>query len=282
MKDLLIGAADLYGWDKVHIWVKSARKSGFTGDIILLGYRLAPSVLEHASEYGVDVYKIDYDSFGNPIVHEGSGIPTQCHQLRFFHGWQFLLDAHTQYDNVLITDVRDVMFQLNPSDYLRTKLTDDKPLLVSSEGILFKDEPWNYRNLLLGFGPIIAEQLKECTAYNVGVLAGKSSVMKNLFLSIYNNTLNRYIPSDQSSFNVILHQGLIGSYIETNHNDNWACQSGVVLDPEKAHYVPSLLEPQPIIRDGKVYNHKGELFHIVHQWDRLPQIKSMVTDCYAI
>ena len=247
-----------------------------------MGYRLAPSVLEHASEYGVDVYKIDYDSFGNPIVHEGSGIPTQCHQLRFFHGWQFLLDAHTQYDNVLITDVRDVMFQLNPSDYLRTKLTDDKPLLVSSEGILFKDEPWNYRNLLLGFGPIIAEQLKECTAYNVGVLAGKSSVMKNLFLSIYNNTLNRYIPSDQSSFNVILHQGLIGSYIETNHNDNWACQSGVVLDPEKAHYVPSLLEPQPIIRDGKVYNHKGELFHIVHQWDRLPQIKSMVTDYYAI
>lgn len=279
-KDLLLGAADLYGWDKISTWVTSARQSGFSGDIVLLGYRIASSVLENAKNFGVDVYQIDYDSFGNPIVHEGSGIPTQCHQLRFFHAWQFLVENHTQYDNVIITDVRDVVFQKNPSEYLSSVLTDEKPIVVSSEGIRFINEPWNYQNLVFGFGPIIAEQLQQNVAHNVGILAGKSFAMKNLCLSLYSNTVGRYVPSDQSSFNITLHHGLLTSYVDTNHNDTWACQCGVVLDPEKAHYIPHLLEPQPIIKDGLVYNSKGELFHIVHQWDRVPQLKSVVERRY--
>ncbi len=282
MRDLLIGAADLYGWDKIRIWAKSARESGFSGDIVLLGYRLAPSVLEHAREYDIDVYQIDYDSFANPIVHEGSGIPTQCHQLRFFHAWQFLVENHANYDNVIITDVRDVVFQTNPSDYLKTVLTNDVPYVVSSEGITFANEPWNYNNLVLGFGAIIAEQLRGEIAHNVGILAGKSYAMKNLFLSLYSNTFGRFIPSDQSSFNILLHQGLLTSCVKTNHNDNWACQCGVVLDPEKSRYIPFLLEPQPVIKDGLVYNHKGELFHIVHQWDRVPELKSIVEKRYEV
>ena len=280
-KDLLLGAADLYGWDKISIWVQSARESGFTGDIVLLGYRIAPNVLENAKKYGVDVYQIDYDSFANAIVHEGSGIPTQCHQLRFFHAWQFLLDNHTKYNNVIITDVRDVMFQINPSEYLNSVLTDEKPIVVSSEGILFQHEPWNYHNLVNGFGPIIAESLRGEVAHNVGILAGKSFAMKNLCLTLYSNTVGRYIPSDQSSFNILLYQGLLTSYVDTTHNDTWACQCGVVLDPEKAHYIPHLLEQQPTIKDGKVYNSKGELFHIVHQWDRIPQLKPIVERRYT-
>lgn len=282
MRDLLIGGADLYGWDKIRIWATSAREAGFTGDIVLLGYRLAPSVMENAKKCNIDVYQIDYDSFGNAIVHEGSGIPTQSHQLRFFHAWQFLLENHTKYNNVIVTDVRDVVFQRNPSEYLASVLTEETPYVVSSEGILFENEPWNYQNLVLGFGPIIAEQLKHEVAHNVGVLAGKSFAMKNLFLSLYSNTVGRYIPSDQSSFNVLLHQGLLTSCVKTNHNDNWACQCGVVLDPEKPYFVPSLLEPQPVIKDGLVYNHKGEQFYIVHQWDRIPQLKSAVERRYEI
>lgn len=281
-KDLLIGGIDLYNWDKVKTWIVSARQSGFSGDIVLLGYRIASDILENAKKYGVDVYQINYDSFGNEIVHEGSGIPTQCHQLRFFHAWQLLVDNHEHYDNVIITDVRDVIFQKNPSEYLNQKLTTEHPVIISSEGILFKDEPWNLQNLVRGFGPIIAEKLAPRTAHNVGVLAGKSLAMKNLCLSLYSNTVGRYIPSDQSSFNVLLYEGLLSSYVDTNHNDTWACQCGVVLDPEKSHYIPFLLESQPVIKDGMVYNNKGELFHIVHQWDRVPQLKQIVEARYEI
>jgi hypothetical protein len=282
LKDILIGGIDLYNWDKVKTWIKSARQSGFSGDIVLLGYRIANDILENSKNYGVDVYQINYDSFGNEIVHEGSGIPTQCHQLRFFHTWQFLVDNHEKYNNVIITDVRDVIFQKNPSEYLNEKLSTECPIMISSEGILFKDEPWNLQNLVRGFGPIIADKLTPRTAHNVGVLAGKSLAMKNLCLSLYSNTVGRYIPSDQSSFNVLLYEGLLSSYVDTNHNDSWACQCGVVLDPEKSHYTPFLLEPRPVIKNGLVYNNKGELFHIVHQWDRVPELKSSVERRYEI
>lgn len=282
MKDLLLGAVDLYNWEKIRIWVQSARKSGFSGDIVLLGYRIGSDVVENAKLYDVDVYQIEHDSFGNPITHEGSGIPTQCHQLRFFHAWQFLVDNHAKYNNVIITDVRDVVFQINPSEYLDVALTDQTPIVVSSEGITFEKEPWNFQNLVYGFGPIIAEELKPEIAHNVGILAGKSFQMKNLCLTLYSNTVGRYVPSDQSSFNILLHQGLLTSYRETNHTHNWACQCGVVLDPEKKHYIPHLLEPQPIIKQGEVYNSNGEKFHIVHQWDRVPELKLAVEHKYSI
>lgn len=281
-KDLLIGGVDLYNWDKIKVWVESARDSGFTGDIVPLGYRLGNDVLEMSAKHGVTVYQINYDSFGKPINHGENGRDTQAHQLRFFHAWQLLQTEADNYEYVISTDVRDVVFQRNPSVFLRENVTSTHPIVISSEGILFENEPWNLQNLIYGFGPIVAESLKSKPAFNVGVLAGKSNDMRQLFLSIYNNTVGRYIPSDQSSFNVILHEGLLNSRIETNHNNNWACQCGVVLDPDKSHYIPSLLEPQPVIKDGLVYNSTGELFYIVHQWDRVPVLNRAIKQKYGI
>lgn len=281
-KDLLLGGVDLYNWDKIHVWVTSARNAGFTGDIALLAYRIGHDVLEMCAKHNVIIYQIDHDFTGNSIKHEDNGRSTQSHQLRFFHAWQLLQSEVSEYEHVIVTDVRDVLFQRNPSEYIHTHVSDTNPIIISSEGILYGNEPWNFQNLVYGYGPIVAEALRDKPAFNVGVLAGKTIAMKNLFLSIYNGTIGRYIPSDQSAFNVILHEGLLTNRIETNHNDNWACQCGVVLDPEKSHYIPSLLEKQPVIKDGLVYNHAGELFYVVHQWDRVPELKTNVERKYII
>jgi hypothetical protein len=284
MKDLIIGAVDLYSWDKINAWAISIRESGFAGDVVLLAYRVSDTVIENAKKLNITVYKIEHDSFGNAINHTAGGRDTQCHQLRFFHAWQLLSQGDEQYNNVIMTDVRDVIFQSNPSTYLsRYQQLNIKPLiLASSEGITFGNEPWNTDNLIRGFGPFLQQASLNWPVYNVGVLAGNAQLMKNLFLSIYQMTYNRYIPSDQSAYNVLLQEGLmVNRFLPTTHRNAWACQCGTMLDPEKAHYQPVLMDPAPIIRDGRVYNYADDLFTIVHQWDRVPELKSAIERRYA-
>lgn len=282
MKVLLIGASDIYDWSKVKGWVRSVRSTGFTGDIALLTYRITQpeEFIAQCEEYNVNVFSITHDAFGNQINHTAGGRDTQSHQLRFFHAWQLLQENFDTYDYVIMTDVRDVIFQKNPIDFLKNHINQE--LIISSEAITFGKEAWNAENLVRGFGPFLLELSKDWTVYNVGVLAGKPSAMKNLFLTLYNSTVGRYIPSDQSAFNVMLREGLLkGRFLHTGHDSNWACQCGTTLDPEKAHYRSVLTEPIPVVKNGLVYNTNGELFHLVHQYDRVPELKRYIEQLYA-
>src|SRR5665213_1859723 len=117
--DILIGAADLFSWKDCRNWVKSAQASGFTGEIWIIAYRVDADIAIEATKLGVNMYPVEHDPYLNPITHAAKGSPTQSHNLRFYHFWELLarLDAD-KYRYVIATDVRDCIFQNNPSDYL--------------------------------------------------------------------------------------------------------------------------------------------------------------------
>src|ERR1700688_3236181 len=119
MTDLIIGAADLYNWEQINNWAKSIRMSGFDGDVALLLYRSTESarldITENTKPLNIDVYLVEHDNFGRLINHTDRGRDTQSHQMRFFHIWQLLDKQDFRY--VIVTDVRDVIFQDNPTTW---------------------------------------------------------------------------------------------------------------------------------------------------------------------
>lgn len=283
-KDLLIGAADNYTWDQVRVWVKSSKESGFDGDVILLLYRYAAGggLVENCQRHGIDVYEISHDPFGNQINHYNGGRDTQAHQMRFFHIWQLLAseDTYKKYDNVIMTDVRDVWFQNNPQDWIKQNPVEY--MIASSEGLKYKNEAWGAHNMINGFGNLVYNIAQEWIIYNVGVVAGKAEQIMGLCLTIYNMTVGRYIPSDQSAYNILVNGPMKMLFRKTDHSDNWACQCGTVLDPEKSSYFPVLEEDQPFIAGNKVFSKTtGTPFMMVHQWDRIPELKTMIEEKYS-
>lgn len=63
--------------------------------------------------------------------------------------------------------------------------------------------------------------------------------------------------------------------------DGWACNLHVTHKPDqREEFGPYLLEPRPLIADGMVRNQAGDLFHIVHQWDRVPDLVEAVVERY--
>jgi hypothetical protein len=107
--------------------------------------------------------------------------------------------------------------------------------------------------------------------------------MKDLAFNIFVSSIQARIPiCDQSTFNFMVSQK---AYRDTNlyarSEYGWTCQLGTTADPSKQEqFGPKLLEPSPQFINGKVVTSTGKEFTIVHQYDRIPEWKSIIEAQY--
>jgi hypothetical protein len=197
------------------------------------------------------------------------------HVLRFLSIHNYLVQHWQKYDYVITTDVKDVVFQSEPfGDLIGYKL------VIASEGLKYKDEPWGNENLHQTYGQYVYEEFKNKEIFNVGTFGGISEYVKDMVFHIFTNGVNRPIPIvDQAVFNVLINTQPFKDIVQPTVN--WACESGTVIDPSKIqHFRPNLLCDEPTIKDGLVY-YGDRLFPILHQYDRVPVLKKFVQEKYG-
>jgi hypothetical protein len=235
--------------------------------------------VKKVSDAGFKVVGFQQDSQGNLTYPQTGRAP---HVERFLHIYNFL--SQNEYRYVVTTDVKDVVFQQNPIDYMEKALTDDKNLMFASESMYYKDEPWGNENLLQTFGEFIYSKFKDNEIYNVGVLAGRGHAVRDLICNIFVSTQGKPIPiCDQSTFNFMIS---MSPYKETSvylrSEDAWAAQLGTTGDPTKIEqFRPFLIEAEPKINDDIVTTSTGIPFTIVHQYDRIPNWKKILEAKYG-
>jgi hypothetical protein len=277
VRDLIIGCSTNYDWSKLKYWVNSINKSGFEGDKVLILMNCDKDTVQKITEAGFYIVGMKQDEEGN--LTYSSNMPV--HTERFLHIYNFLKDREYRY--VITTDVKDVVFQKNPIEFLEEHC-QNKNLVFASESIKYKDEPWGNQNLLETFGPYIYEQFKDEEIFNVGVLAGHGYAIRDLAMNIFVSCLNRPIPiCDQSTFNFMISRNPYTSLGYYAFSENgWAAQLGTTGDPTKAQQFDSLLlEPKPRLIDGVVTTSVGKEFYIVHQYDRVPEMKKVIEERFA-
>ena len=278
MKDLIVGAATNYDWSKLKYWVNSINRSGFEGDKVLILMNCDKDTVKKISDSGFSIIAFNQDTEGNLSYNSNMMV----HVERFFHIYQLLKDNEYRY--VITTDVKDVVFQRNPSKWLEENLAEGvEDLVFSSESMRYKDEPWGNQNLLETFGPQIYEDFKTNTIFNVGVLAGHGFAMKDLMMNIFASCLHRPIKiCDQSTFNFLISQHpYLSTSMYTKSEDGWACQLGTTADPSKIEqFRPFFLEPSPKMEGDKVLTSQGIEYIIVHQYDRVPEWKKVIEAKY--
>jgi hypothetical protein len=277
-RDLIVGCATNYDWSKLKYWVNSINESGFEGDKVLILMNCDKDTVKKISDSGFSIIAFNQDSNGN-LTYESQ---MMVHVERFFHIYQLLKDNEYRY--VITTDVKDVIFQRNPSKWLEENLPEGvEDLVFSSESMKYKDEPWGNQNLLETFGPQIYEDFKDHTIFNVGVLAGHGYAMKDLMMNIFASCMHRPIKiCDQSTFNFLISQHpYLSTSMYTRSEDGWACQLGTTADPSKIEqFRPFLLEPSPKMEGDKVLTSEGIEYIIVHQYDRVPEWKKVIEAKY--
>lgn len=273
MKDLVIGGFTRYNWAQLKNWVVSLKDTGYTGDIILVAFETDQFTVDKLTEAGVEVIPV------NKELNYRSKVP--IHVERFIMMYHHIKNRKYRY--VLTTDVKDVIFQNNPFLWLEQHLGDRK-IVISSESIQYKNEPWGDDNLMQTFGKYIYNEFSSKEIFNVGVIAGEFSYVKDLLLQLFMMSINRPIPIvDQATFNSLMHlEPWLSLTKRVRSEDGWACQLGTTADPAKIDaYRPFLLENEPKIKNGLVFTSKDKKFYIVHQYDRVPVLKEAIDAKYT-
>jgi hypothetical protein len=269
-KNLIIGGFTNYGINQLKPWVLSAKEVISENDDIVL-------VVGNASKETIDW--LDKQGIITIPMMPAKDVP--IHVLRFLSIYDYLQATWTNYRYVVTTDVKDVYFQSNPFDYF-TDYVKNK-LVVASEGLAYKDEPWGDDNLKQAYGQYVYDLFKDKEIFNVGTFGGEAEYVKDMVFHIFTNGINRPIPiCDQAVFNVLIHTQPFADVI--HYSSDWACELGTVMDPSKIDYFrPNLKFSEPIWKDGlvKVPPMGIRPFAIVHQYDRVPELKKFVQEKYG-
>jgi hypothetical protein len=264
-KDLIIGAFSNYDYDSIKPWIESINQTDFDGDKVLITINTSEETNQQIRGAGFTV--IPKKSDGKMMFH----------MERFLHLFNYLKDNKFDYRYVITTDVRDVIFQSNPIEWLEENTIGfgDKTLVASSEAILIKNETWNRENILRCFGEPFYENIKESEVLCVGTLAGTGQAICDLCGMLFQLSINRADwVADQAAYNFLMRMYPYNLYTHIANLENaWAINAHVTnRESQYKEFGPYLLEERPYFdeTDGLVKDTKTKKpFVIVHQYDRV-------------
>lgn len=277
MKTLIMGATDNYKWAQIKPWALSIKEVEFQGDVVLFVYRGDDELLSEVKNLGFIVIPVNHDDFGQPINHNKDGLPSQCHRMRAFHGWQFLLEERHNYNTVIINDTRDVYYQTSIDAFMGRM--DRKIIYYPLEGVKFKDESWNANMVKSMFGPYVYQTIEHDDVINSGTFFGNPYRMCDILFTIY--FMAKTTPmtgSDQPILNMLYSHSDLGVVLP--HDFGWMCQCGATIDPTKPELTSTVSYKPYIRKDGIVVTSDGRPFVGVHQWDRVEDLKHLIEEKY--
>jgi hypothetical protein len=169
----------------------------------------------------------------------------------------YLAGKEERYENVMLTDVRDVIFQRNPFDFpnkgeLCVFLEDERERLVDCR----------FNTLLInhGYGETVLKEIGEnlisCSGVTIG---GYAAIMRYLELMVDQMIRMKGHPigMDQGVHNFLLYkEKLTGARVFAN-------DSGPVFTMGKTVDLPTKFN-----QEGMVLNKAGEIANVLHQYDR--------------
>jgi hypothetical protein len=254
---LVLGAAVGFRIDQVRVFVESLRASGFTGDAIMLVGPLQWRLKAFLARHGV-----------RTLAHWSTRkLHGPIHAHRFERFAKILRAAAGRYDHVLVTDVRDVLFQRHPFAGI------DAPgcrFYLEAGPWTIGSEPTNRRWAALFLSPAELDTIAPCRITCCGVVLGAADAMTDYltrlagYLHALPLRLRREGGADTVFHNKIAH---LTREVAAEIVENDAHVATMGLTP------PGAYRAGP---DGLVRTADGRLPAILHQYDRVPDIKRAV------
>lgn len=278
-QDLVLGAEYNIREEELRIFLASLRSSGCTAQVVLFCGRPQEHTTRLARRYGATLVQYDFEA-----LNQTHG-PVGVHRFHLYR--RFLEERLEQYRLVLHTDVRDVMFQDDPFSRIE----------AHGGGVFFLES----NHLLIGTSPTNRGWLTEnCTVYwsedALGRIGGRlRSCSGNFFGSSHaaywysrlmeqeqQRTADALRAPDGSitgrgwCADQAVHQTLLwtGAFSRAMHNvttyrneDGPLCTMGDVVKIYVDEY-------------GEVRNNQGELYAVVHQYDRHHRVKDIIAARY--
>jgi hypothetical protein len=173
--------------------------------------------------------------------------------------YDYLLKHGRSFANVLITDVKDVVFQRDPFSFL---VSERIHVAMENPAIPIGACPWTSRWLLAGYPAEVLERLKDKEMSCAGTtLAPVPLMIRYLELMLVEIAAMRdaYECADQAAHNVLLHDGNLDPVERLRNFDGPIVTVGS--------------EPRFALNENEeLVNRDESVIALVHQYDRHPEL----------
>jgi hypothetical protein len=256
---IVLGAAIGYGIAQVRVFVESLRATGYGGDIVILIRWPGLAVGRYLKRRGVTVIR----------VFQTRSFTRSVHARRYALYLDYLRAHPTRYDQVMMSDVRDVLFQKNPFDGIVGP--NCRFYLESASRSIGEDTAnsrWVRGSLSAAEAQALAPFRISCSGVTIGGTAALVAYLERMAARV------RKIP-------LRIYRAIGHGYDQAIHNYLVHLDPAIdgVIEENNGHVATMALEPRALYRldgDARIRAADGRQFPICHQYDRFPDIKAAV------
>jgi hypothetical protein len=261
---IVLGAAVGLSVDQVRVFVESLRAVGYAGDVVLLVRWPGLAARGYLRSRGVRPI---------PIVQVRS-FSRSVHARRYAIYAAYLRTHLGHYDQVLLSDVRDVVFQRHPFEGITSPKCH---FFLEGETQTIAEDPTNSR-WVRGCGTrhqveAVADRRISCSGITIGgtrailaYLDRMSDRIRDIPFRVYRKIGHGY---DQGIHNLLVHLSpdIDGIIVQNN-----------------GHIATMALEPQSLYRldaAAQIHTADGHVPAICHQYDRFAEFRAAIEARYA-
>jgi hypothetical protein len=259
---LIVGAASRYRPEQMRPFVESLRATGYAGDVVIIVNFWNWQLQSYLRPFGVSSYRM----WTTRRIHG----PAATHRYEFYA--RIARDNRDRYDEMMVTDTRDVLFQRHPFADLKSSACH---YYVEHPTRTIGEEPTNLRWAKLFLPPdqaaAVSRQRVSCCGIVMGGMAAMSAYLARMAADL------RAVP---------LRDRRLGGADTTLHQRLVFLDGGVpgVIMENNVHVATMGLEPESsylVGDDGVVRTADGHVPAILHQYDRVPRINAAIIKRYA-
>lgn len=249
--DLVLGYATGYGVTEVAAFVRSLR-AVFTGPVILV-VDPRPELVAFLAAHDVEV-----------VVAETAAAWAPHPVVERFSAYAAILSQRAWIRNVVLTDVRDVIFQADPFGVPIEGLE----FFEENEGQPLSRHAFNVKHLRALAGEALAQTILDRACVCVGVVAGpRDDAIRFcrallMLCAIPRSQVGGAFGADQAACNMIAHLGLLGGEVCPNYG--------------RVATIGLTASDRLRLDGGRILNPGGGVSAIVHQYDRIDFLQTFV------
>jgi len=266
--DLIVGSAIGQTWWDIELFVNSVSRCGFRGTKLMFVQDMTEEANSRLKDAGFTLLPLKANEFDR---YDPNNKWATVGTARFKALAEFL-EANQGFRFVFWTDVADVVYQSDPSEWVENFYV---PLIVGTECIAIKDEPGNAQWVKNAFDNVIYEKVKDKDVLNSGTFCGMAWLVAKFARDIYETSRKApVLPVDQGVVCVLPHQQPYAGLTRIpKMKDGYAAvvSSFLWLGPtqQQRKYVGKLNDTCPECRDGVAYPAGQQTpFVILHQFNR--------------
>jgi hypothetical protein len=263
-QDLILGIVEHYDFHEIRPFLISLRKTGFNGHVCLFaGPGISRGTIRKIRQFDVELvpYGGAFPFVADPHADTPKSLPEPIYifNYRHFLYYDYLLRHGGKFRNVLLVDVRDVVFQQDPFEF---PVSDGIHVAMENPDIPVGACPWTSQWLLAGYAPDVLERLKDKDLSCAGTtLAPVPHMIRylDLMLAEIAGMRDAFQCADQAAHNVLVHDGRLDPVRKLRN-----FEGPILTVGSEPRY--ELNENQELV------NRDGSKIAIIHQYDRHPRL----------